>query len=108
RLFGWPPDPLVTDVDDWLEAGPAASLRERAVEILDRAWNIDSTRGAELFALDASIFVDRLAQRLSQLRSEIRPALEQKVSGNRALRKELRAIAAAQGFLGFVDDLNEA
>lgn len=105
RVFAWPPDPLISDVDDWLKPKAAASLQRRALDILDRAWILFSTREGELTPIEASVFVDRLSQVLLQLRSEIQPALEKRAAANRALRRKLRELAAAQGFLGFVDDI---
>jgi methylase of polypeptide subunit release factors len=105
RLSSWLPDPLLNSVGDWLNPEAAKSLRARALEILDKAWSVELTRGKELFAVDASLFVDRLTHKLSLLQAEIRPALEHKCKSHRYLRKELKAIAAAQGFLNFVDDL---
>jgi hypothetical protein len=107
RLLSFAIDPAVHSVDDWLKPASAATLKARAVEILDRAWTAHSTRGAEHFAIDASIFVERLALKLTQMRTEIQPALDLKVGASRPLKKELRSLAAAQGFLGFVANLVE-
>ena len=108
RIHNWLPDPLVTGVDDWLKRKPAISLQKRAVEILDRAWTSFITGGAQPLPIDASVFVERLAEVLARLRGEIQPTLAKRAAADRSLRKRLRALAAAQGFLGFVEDLDAA
>lgn len=108
RIRTWPPDPLVRSVEDWLKAKAADSLRRRAIELLDSAWSARASDAGQAIAIDASVFVDRLAQRLSQIRAHIQPALSARAAANRSLRRRLRAIAAAQGFLGFVEDVDAA
>lgn len=107
RLRSWPAEPLVKTVDDWLDIKPSQALHKRALEIFDAAWST----GASIISnvtIDASIFVDRLGRRLDAIRAHIAPALSSALAANRAARKQLRAHAAAAGFIGFVDDLNAA
>lgn len=108
RLFAWDMDRLVLNVDDWLKPKCATSLQKRTVEILDTAWQFYQDKKQTSIIIDASLFVERLANRLSQLREEILPELRKKVAGSRALRKQIRALSAIQGFIGIVEDLELA
>lgn len=107
RLFAWEPDPLVRDVSDWLTTGPQLSLQRRTLELLDRAVEAH-LGGAAPFALEGSVFVDRVSQRILRLRNLIRPALVAKLGKHPSTRRRLNALAAAQGMLGFVADLDSA
>src|SRR3954463_667385 len=107
RLFAWPTDPLIRNVSDWLEPGAQRSLHARAIEILDRA--VEAHLGdAAPFALEGSVFVERVGQRIVRLRNVIRPALVAMLAKNPQKRRRLNALAAAQGMLGFVADLDSA
>lgn len=108
RLYVWPPDTCISTVDDWLKREASDSLRARAIEILDSAWERHTTSTADLHPIEPSVFVERLGELLRQLRNEIHPVLAGQMASDRTLRKKLRSHAAAQGFLGFVDDLNLA
>lgn len=108
RIEAWRPDPLVLSVNDWLKPKPATSLRERAIEILDHSWQLHTTLTHRAIPIDASIFVDRIADRISRLQALILPVLYRETKINRALRKRIRAIAAAQGMIGIIDDFDAA
>src|SRR5207249_3083008 len=107
-LYRWAPDPLISKVEDWLKPAVAASLKKRALEILDKTWSLAVSKGTAPIVIEASVFVDRLAQRISNLRNHVYTALNALTSKNRSARRRLRAQAAAQGLLGFVEDLNQA
>lgn len=107
RLVAWSPDPLVRKVSDWLETGPQRSLHVRALEILDGAIEAH-LGGAAPFALESSVFVERVGQRILRLRNLLRPALIATLANNPQKRRRLNALAAAQGLLGFVADLDSA
>lgn len=108
RFHAWPFDAMITKVDDWLEEGPQRSLHKRALEILDKCWEIHVSSSDIPFVLDASIFVERLALRLSRLQAYILPELRKVTAANPLVRRQLKEIGAEQGFLGFVDDFNVA
>ena len=108
RIYAWSPDPLVRAVDDWLKPEAAKSLATRAREILDSAWASGVAGGAQALTIDASVFVERLAHRMTQIRAYIQPSLAVRAGRDRALRQKLRRFAAEQGFLDFVDDIDAA
>ncbi len=101
-------DNLVRTVDDWLNPKCAASLKKRALEILDKAWGFHQDKNRKSIIIDASVFVDRLANRLAELQQEILPEMRQKVARSHSIRKRIRALSATQGFIGMVDDLEVA
>lgn len=106
-IHRWATDPLVGTVDDWLQPIAGDSLARRGREILDRAWQTAQAPSAHV-AIEASIFVERLAQHLTNLRSHLTQALSRRTAKDARARRELREMAAAQGYLGFVDDLHIA
>jgi len=108
RLRVWEPDSNVRAVEDWLTPRAAASLHVRALETLDAAWEAHTTAGRARVTIDGSVFVDRIALRLRQLRAEIEPALAARTASDRTLRRRLRSEAAAQGWLGFVENIDAA
>lgn len=108
HIHSWPVDPLVSTVEDWLKPKPQESLKACAIAILDKAWEHHTTSGTIKLALDATIFVDRLARQVSTLRAQILVPLRKLAATKKTVRTQLREIAAAQGFLGFVDDINTA
>jgi methylase of polypeptide subunit release factors len=107
RIHSWAPDPLVRSVDDWLKKEVARALQRRALEILDTAWSFHAGNASSI-AIDASIFVERVALRIFRLRELVLPALAERLSRSRSLRNRVRALAAAAGFLDFVEDLHVA
>lgn len=107
RLYQFPFDRRVSNVEDWLKDDVQKRLQKRSIEILLKGWEIYSEGSAGL-PIDASVFVDRLSKRIFDLRNEVAPELGSLAASNRKLRLRLRHIAAAQGFAGFVDDIVEA
>ena len=106
-LKRWVPDPLVRTVKDLLQESANRSLQKRACEILDEAWTRHTGASGGL-TIDASVFVDRIGQRIAQLRDLVRSALRGRLAQHPELRRKLRALASAQGMLGFVQDLEGA
>jgi hypothetical protein len=108
RLHIWGPDSSVKTVNDWLRPEIAAGLRTRAIEILDLAWGTHVSASQRAITIEAHVFVERLSQRLSELRAYLKPALDARVRSDRSVRQQISALAAAQGFIGFVEDINDA
>ncbi len=107
RIKQFPPLSSITSVSDWINEEVREKLRVLALALLDAAWAAATQQGV-YFPIDASIFVDRLTRRIHELRDEVQPVLAKQASANKSVQKRLRHIAAAQGFLEFVDDLNAA
>ena len=97
----------VESVSDWIDPECRRRLREQALDLLDTSHAIAAKEGIEL-RLDASVFVDRLANRIGELRAETVPALRKLADRRKKLVRRLREIAATQGFLGLVDDIPAA
>ena len=108
RKFESPLNSKVTKVDDWLNPQRAVELQHVCLELLDKAWSIDADEDAQLIEIEASVFVERLAERLKGLKSYLVPALSNKASKSKILKNRLKEIAAEQGFASFVDDIQEA
>jgi hypothetical protein len=108
RLVQFPADLAVKSVEDWLKANPQSTLRRRALDILDHAWRERVAGGKTPLHIDASIFVDRLSHLLRDLREHLSKALTAKAGSDRETRKKLRQIAAVQGFVDFVENIDEA
>jgi type I restriction-modification system DNA methylase subunit len=100
-------NPLITSVDDWLDPKKALSLKADAVTIFETAWEKFAIKSDNTVEIEASVFVDKLAARLEQLRSFFHPELSAKAKKSE-VRKRLKEIAAQQGFLGFVEDVDAA
>jgi SAM-dependent methyltransferase len=107
-LMRFPPTRGVSRVEDWLVPANREALRARANEMLDAAWDKAHSTGDIEFPVDPSVFVDGLAARIQALRAVIQPELALRQGQDRSLRKQLRGLAAQQGFLGFVDDITLA
>lgn len=104
------PFPLIKEVrrvEDWLNPAIQNLLRVRTIELLQAAWDKASSSSAVAFIIDASVFVDRLTKQIEELRAEVTPELARKAS-KRAIRLQLRQMAAQQGFLSFIDDVDKA
>ena len=97
----------VRSVEDWIEPASRERLRDRTLELLDTSYAIACQEGIEL-RIDASVFVDRLANRIRELRAETVPVLTQLAHRRKTLRRRLREIAATQGFLDLVDEVPAA
>ena len=106
-LGTWKPDPDIHSVEDWLDAKKQPGLKTRALQILDRAVADHVVGDTAPLVIDPTVFVDRLTDVIGKLRNEAQGALT-KVGAQRAVRKKLKAIAAEQGFIGFVDDIDAA
>ena len=107
RVHAFAMNPLIRTVDDWLDAEKALSLRADALTIFETAWEKFALKSDETVEIEASIFVDKLAARLQQLRPFFHTALSAKAKKGE-IRKRLKEIAAEQGFAGFVEDVDAA
>lgn len=107
KIMQYPIIKGVRRVEDWLDSTIRSLLRVRTVELLQTAWDEASTPATVAFRIDASVFVDRLTKQIDELRAEVTPELSRKAS-NRAIRMQLRQMAAQQGFLSFIDDIDKA
>ena len=108
RAQPFPLNPLVNTVDDWLVPKIALSLREDAIRIFETAWEKFTLKSEHTVEIEASVFVDKLAGRLKQLRSYLTLALSAKAKSNGPVRKQMNELAAEQGFAGFVESIDEA
>ena len=103
--------PLLTGMkrlEDWLKPSVSASLRKQAEAILEVALGHSIQGGGAAVQIDADIFVSRLAGVITGLRSLLYDEIVRHSKTQRALRKTITRLAAQQGFLGFVDDVNYA
>ena len=103
----WPPDPSIRKVSDWLQAEALASLKIRSRQILDAA-HLASQNKVTGLQLESSVFVERVSSRVSELKEIFRPALAQALQLDASKRKRVSALAASQGMLGFVTDVDAA
>jgi type I restriction-modification system DNA methylase subunit len=108
RVYPFPMNPLVNKVEDWLDPKKAASLKADAINIFDTAWERFADKSEQTVDIEASVFVDKLAARLEQLRSYLLPALSEKAAKNTSVRRRLKEMAAEQGFAGFVESIDAA
>jgi methylase of polypeptide subunit release factors len=98
----------ITHVEDWLRPNWKKELHAQAREILDAAIIHSLSGGVYQHAIDPDIFVSRLTHDIGQLRTIFYKDLKRVSGTNRKLRKQLKQIAAEQGFEGFVDDIDYA
>jgi methylase of polypeptide subunit release factors len=108
RIHPFPLNPLVNTVDDWLVPKVALTLKADTIRIFETAWERFALKSEHTVEIEASVFVDKLAGRLQQLRSYLIPALSAKAASNASLRKKLKELAAEQGFAGFIANVEEA
>lgn len=95
-------------VEEWLQPKFQSLLQEQATSLLDAAAQHALSGGHTGLAIDAEIFVARLTAAISRLRGIIYSDLARAANASRRLRAKLRAAAAEQGFLGFVEDIDYA
>lgn len=98
----------ISQVEDWLKPSFARELRNQGAEIVDSAVLHAATGQVSGQTIDAEIFVSRLTDTIGKLRTIFYRDLKRVASTNRTLRRELNAVAAQQGFKGFVDDIDYA
>lgn len=98
----------IATVEDWLKPENEARLKACALDLLDAAVQ-HSINGEDAgVAIDAAIFVARLTDAISKLRGLIYHDLSMRARTERRLRQRLNSLAAEQGFLGFVEDVDYA
>ena len=98
----------IRQVEDWLKPAFAKELRNQCIELLDATILHAATGKLSGQAIDTEIFVSRLTDTISKLRAVFYRDLTKESRTHRKLRRELNAIAAEQGFKGFVDDIDFA
>lgn len=101
------PVPIKT-VDDWLIPSASRALEDVARKILDSAIFQLARSGAITISFDSEIFVARLEDIIHRLRSVLHTDLQKQIKGNKKLRAQINSMAAAQGFAGFVEDIELA
>ncbi len=97
----------ITRVEDWLVPAIQRELQREALQLLDIAHNHAATGHVMGHIIDGEIFVARLTESITKLRGVIYRELTKQKS-KKALRKALNKIAAEQGFIGFVEDIDYA
>jgi methylase of polypeptide subunit release factors len=98
----------VKQVEDWIKPNLRKDLERQAIEILGAAVT-HSISGIKVgHAIDPELFVSRLTDALASLRKIFYRDLRTAAGVSKKLRKQLRQIAAEQGFEGFVDDIDYA
>lgn len=97
----------ITRVEDWLVPAVQRDLERQALHLLDIAHNHAATGHVMGHVIDGEIFVARLTESITKLRGAIYRVLTQQRS-KKELRKILNKIAAEQGFIGFVEDIDYA
>lgn len=107
-LFLWPLEREITSVDDWLIQDKQQLLKRRALEILQKAWDLSHSSQGITIPIEASMFVDRLGRLIPKLKIQLHGSLSAKAKADRTTRKRLKQIAAEQGFSGFVEDIEAA
>jgi methylase of polypeptide subunit release factors len=98
----------LTQVEDWLKPAFKKDLRAQALEIFDAAVNHSVSGVGHHHAIDPEIFVSRLTDAIARLRGILYRDLKKAAGTNRKLRTQLKQIATAQGFEGFVEDIEYA
>ena len=105
-VFPFPLNSQIKGVEDWLDPKLTVLLKKDALAIFEKVWEQVALKGTRV-EIEASVFVDRLAFRLNQLREFFEPALSAKAK-NPNVRKQLKQLAATQGFAGFVENIDAA
>jgi type I restriction enzyme M protein len=97
----------ISRVDDWLLVPVQKELQRQAAALLDAAHTHSLTGEVTGRTIDGEIFVTRLKDSITKLRGVIYRELTAQRS-KKTLRKALNNIAAEQGFIGFVEDIDYA
>lgn len=97
----------IKSVEDWLVPDKESSLKNALWEIAESAI-LHSFDGSAHFAVEAEVFAARLEHTIREVRVAIYKELHKATAASKALRKKINAIAASQGFAGFVDDVDFA
>ncbi len=106
-LRSWPADSRVANVEDWLKPSVALGLKARAVEIFDAIWQHSTKQLAE-FPIEPTVFVEKLASPVRRLKILMEAHVASLSNRSATVRTKLKAIAAAEGWLGFVNDVSTA
>ena len=98
----------VTQVEDWLKPDCDKELHEQSIKIMNAAIHHAESGGIPGQAIDSEIFVSHLTDTIGKLRVIFHRDLTKAARTSRKLRNQLNAIAAEQGFKGFVEDIDYA
>ncbi len=98
----------ITKVEDWLTPTGGVALEEMTRKILDAAVFILAGSGEMSVSFDSEVFVGRLESVIHRLRAMLHADLQKQIKSSKKFRAKVNAIAAAQGFAGFVDDIDLA
>ena len=98
----------ITKVEDWLTPSGGRALEQIARQILDAAVFILANSGEVSVSFDSEVFVGRLESVIQRLCSVLHIVLQKQIKSSKKFRAKVNAIAAAQGFAGFVDDIDLA
>ncbi|MHB8409434.1 MAG: HsdM family class I SAM-dependent methyltransferase [Acidiferrobacterales bacterium] len=98
----------ITKVEDWLTPSGGTALEQMTRQILDAAVFVLAGTGEMAISFDSEVFVGRLEGVIHRLRGILHADLQKQIKSNKKFRAKVNAIAAAQGFAGFVDDIDLA
>jgi type I restriction-modification system DNA methylase subunit len=104
----WPQLPTVTKLDDWLNPEVSKHLKSQSLDILQAAWDHAAEGPTVGHVIDPEIFVARLSDALSHLRTILYQSLKTRAAKDAKLRRTMNRIAAEQDFKGFVEDIEFA
>jgi hypothetical protein len=89
RVHSFPINTLIASVDDSLDPKKRISLKADTIDIFETAWERFAVKPGGSVGIEASVFVDKLAGRLQQLKSHLIPAMQAKASKSAKVRKQL-------------------
>jgi hypothetical protein len=100
--------PEIKSVDDWLQPQRAVDLQRVALKLLDGAWADWANNSSVLIEIEASVFVDKLSGQLERLKIYFTSSLTKKAATSKKVRNRLKEMAAEQGFISFVGNIDAA
>lgn len=98
----------ITKVEDWLTPSGGAALEQMTRQVLDAAVFVLAAEGRMTVSFDSEVFVGRLEGVIHTLRAMLHVELQKQIKSSKKFRAKVNAIAAAQGFAGFVEDIDLA
>lgn len=98
----------IKTVDEWLNPSASNALEDVAHKILDSAVFHLARAGKISVAFDSEVFVSRLEEVIHRLRRSLQTDLKKQIKTGKKIRAQINSMAAAQGFAGFVEDIDFA
>lgn len=98
----------VKKVQDWLQPAVAKALEDIAKKLLDAAIFELARKGKIAVVFESDIFVARLEDIIRRLRVVLHGELQAQIKSSKKVRAKINSMAAAQGFAGFVEDIELA